>query len=408
MHSTPNEGRRGIVFAWIVRATSVRRMTARVAHQDTNALSEGVELVGQRRARAGAQGAETTPPGPCSGRARLSRALQLATGLAVVMARAPGWAGEPERLELEYVADAACPDRQAFEQLVHTQLAESGDAPVTSRARVIVEFRRTAAGVVGRFQLARRDGSRSSRELESASCDEAATALAFVLALALSGRASSDADFAPSQPPVLATTPAAPVAERRHPGTDSVPSQVGSSWRWRFGLGVQLGARSGVGPVFTPVEAAVLSVRATKRHPWELGLRVALLRGQPITHSDAAGDSTFEWLAGRVEGCFWSARLSRAFSATPCFSSHVGQLTVVGAPEPLPGARGRRAAGLWLEAGGALRLQLQLVKALSVEIQGEALLPVTRYRFAFNPDTDVYRVPPVAAYGSFGLVAHFP
>jgi hypothetical protein len=262
--------------------------------------------------------------------------------------------------------------------------------------------------MAGRFELVRPDGSRSSRELASASCDEAATALAFVLALALSGRATSDEGSIPGQPPLEArpeVAPAASASDRQHPGTDS-NDRLGSSWRWRVGLGVQLGARSGVGPRFTPVEAAVLAIRGQDR---QLGVRVAFLRGQPITHSDAAGDSTFKWLAGRVEGCFWSAALSHAVTATPCLSTHVGQLTVVGAPEPLPGARGRRAAGLWLEAGGALRLELRLVEALALEVQGEALMPLTRYRFAFDrPDTAVYRVPPLAAYASFGLVAHFP
>jgi hypothetical protein len=159
----------------------------------------------------------------------------------------------------------------------------------------------------------------------------------------------------------------------------------------------------------TPVEAAVVALRGQHPRPWDLGLRIAFLRGQPISHSDAAGDSSFRWLAGRVEGCFWYFTLSRALTATPCVSTHLGQVTVVGTPEPLPGATGRRATGLWLEAGGAVRLELQLVKVLSLEAQGEALVPLTRYRFAFDgPDTDVYRVPPVAAYALFGLVAHFP
>jgi hypothetical protein len=172
---------------------------------------------------------------------------------------------------------------------------------------------------------------------------------------------------------------------------------------------VQLGVRSGVGPRFTPVEAALVTLRAKHPNPWDLGLRIAVLRSQSIAQSDAAGDSTFDWLAGRVEGCFWSATLAPALSATPCVSTQIGQLTVVGAPEPLPGATGRRAATLWLEAGGGVRLELQLLEALSLELQGEALVPLTRYRFAFDrPDTHVYQVPALAASALFGLVAHFP
>lgn len=348
-------------------------------------------------------------------RQRLTRLSQsVAAGVFLLLVSTSGSADEPARFELEYTADAPCPDRRAFEQLLHAQLAESGDASAIVKARVIVRFRRSAAArMVARFDLVRQDGSRSSRELESASCDEAATALAFVLALALSGRDfPAEADTNASPPPAAAPIVAVPppsAAAPRHSGSASDRERVRDAWRWRFGIGVQLGARSGVGPRFTPVEAAVVALRANHPGPWDLSLRLAFLRGQPIAHSAAAGDSTFEWLAGRVEGCFWSAALAPSLTATPCASTHVGQLTAVGAPTPLPGARGRRAAGLWLEAGGGLRFELELVKFLSLELQGEALVPLIRYRFAFDrPDTGVYRVPPLAAYALLGLVAHFP
>jgi hypothetical protein len=331
--------------------------------------------------------------------------------VSVLLLSAPARAHGAQRWTLEYAAEASCPDRQAFEQLVQTQLAESGAASATIRARVGVGFRRSGAGMIGRFDLVRPDGSRSSRELESASCDEAATALAFVLALALSGRGAADVDSSPGQPPAvtpLGTVPSVPVADRPVV-TEPAQGRIGSPWRWRFGVGVQLGARSGVGPRWTPVEAAVLALRGQHSHSWDVGLRIGFLRGQPISHSDPAGDSSFRWLAGRVEACLGGAALSRSLRVMPCLSTHMGQLTVVGAPQPLPGAEGRSATGLWLEAGGALRLELQLVEGLFLEMQGEALAPLTRYRFAFDrPDTNVYRVPPLAAYGGFGLVTHFP
>lgn len=325
---------------------------------------------------------------------------------------AVGWAGEPARYELEYSAETACPERAAFEQLVQAQLAEFGDASRTIQARAIVQFRSSPAGAVGRFELERQDGSRSSRQLESASCEEAATALAFVLALALGGR-EANAAAAPgsaSQPPLeapLAPEPSAPIADR--PPTAAAVARVRAAWRWRFGVGVQLGARSGVGPSFTPVGGGVIALRGDHQGPWDLALRMAFLRGQPITHADDAGTSSFKWLAGRVEGCVWSARFFAALTVTPCLASNVGQLTVAGAPEALPGAAGGSAAKLWLEAGGALRLELQIVKSLSIEAQAEALVPFTRYRFAFDrPDTLVYRVPRLAAGVFFGLAAQFP
>jgi len=328
---------------------------------------------------------------------RQRRGLQAAASGCLLAMSASGLASEPARYELDYSAEAACPSLAAFEQLVQAQLAEFGDASRTIQARAIVRFRSSPAGAVGRFDLERQDGSRSSRQLESTSCEEAATALAFVLALALGGREAAPAGSA-SQPPLeaqLAPEPPAPTADRPRTAADVAP--VRASWHWRFGVGVQLGARSGVGPSVTPVGGGVIA------------LRIAFLRAQPITYSDDAGTSSFKWLAGRVEGCLWSARFFAALSASPCLTSQVGRLTVTGEPEALPGAAGGSAAKLWLEAGGALRLELRVVKSLSIEAQGEALVPFTRYRFAFDrPDTLVYQVPPLAAGAFLGLAAHFP
>ena len=207
--------------------------------------------------------------------------------------------------------------------------------------------------------------------------------------------------------PVAAPSP--PAADRGRSDSPRDGGATGTSWRWRFGVGVQLGARSGVGPSPTAVEAGFLAVGAQHLRPWDLGLRIAFLRGQPITHSDRAGDSSFKWLAGRAEGFFWSVVPFDAVTITPCLLTHFGQITVVGAPEALPGATGRQAARLWLDVGGAVRVAMRLLEGLSLEAQGEALAPLIRYRFAFDrPDTDVYRVPRLGAGAYLGLVAHFP
>lgn len=322
------------------------------------------------------------------------------------------WADEPARYELDYVAEPPCPSRADFERMVESQLVEFGDISRTIQARAAVRFRRSEVGTVGRFELEREDGTRSSRELVSASCEQAANALAFVLALALGGReiaedtTSAGASPAPEAEP--SAPPSGPILLQPRAGADVAPARFRPAWRWRFDGGVQLGARSGVGPSWTAVEAGFLGLRGEHQARWGTRLRLGVLRGQPIRHSDRAGATTFEWLAGRVEGCA-SRLLFEAFTVAPCLASHIGQLTAIGDPEALPGASGDRVANLWLEAGSALRLEWHVIPALSIELHGEALLPLTRYRFAFDgPDTPVYRIPSVAAGAYLGLAAHFP
>jgi len=322
------------------------------------------------------------------------------------------WADEQARYELDYAAEPLCPSRAAFERLVESQLAEFDDISRTIQARAVVRFRRSGAEVVGRFDLERDDGTRSSRELASSSCEEAANALAFVLALALGGReATSDASphEANRQPQAAPSAPTSlPTLQQPRADSDLVPALPRPAWRWRFDGGVQLGARAGVGPSWTAVEAGFLGLRGDHEARWGMRLRLGVLRAQPIRHADSAGATTFEWLAGRVEGCA-SRVLVEAVAVAPCLVGHVGQLTAIGEPEALPGATGDSVASLWLEGGGALRLEWHVVQGLSVEAHGEALLPLTRYRFAFDrPDTPVYRVPRVAAGAFLGLAAHFP
>src|SRR5687768_14077605 len=86
----------------------------------------------------------------------------------------------------------------------------SGALRARLRGRAAVRFRRSEAGTVGRFDLEREDGTRSSRELASASCEQAANALAFVLALALGGREIAGDTTPAGASPVPEAEPGAP------------------------------------------------------------------------------------------------------------------------------------------------------------------------------------------------------
>jgi hypothetical protein len=334
------------------------------------------------------------------------------TAACVLAVSSTGWASGPARYELDYAADPSCPSRADFEELVEAQLAEFGDSAATIQARAVVRFRHSESGVVGQFSLERQNGAQSSRELQSKSCEQAASALAFVLALALGGREASPVDesvVALRLPETAAPEPPSlPTRTRPRAEADSAPELARPVWRWRFDGGVQMGARSGLGPSWTLVETGFLGLRAEQEGRWGTRLRLAVLRGQPIRHADLAGATTFKWLAGRVEGCA-SRVLFRPITVAPCLASHIGQFTAIGEPEALPGASGERVASVWVEAVLALRFEWLVLQGLSVEAHGEALMPLTRYRFAFDrPDTPVYRVPGAAAAAFLGLAAHFP
>jgi hypothetical protein len=309
------------------------------------------------------------------------------------------------RYTLQYTADAACPPQPRFEGLVDYYL--EGEAPATG-AHAQVTLREGDALAQGTFTLERGDGSRYTRALEAATCQEVAPALAFVLAYALSGRNSepslpSEAGSSRplAKPPDVTTRPPEADSPRVDRAQTPRPSPA-----WRVGLGMALGARTGLGPVWTPVEAARVEARRRVRQgdPLVLAVVASALRDETVTRIDRSGTTSFDWLAGRLDLCPVRLELIAELGLLPCAGAHVGRLRAIGAPTPVRGARGRQASKLWVDAALATRLELRLWRVLALETQAELLFPFTPYRFAFDgPDTPVYQVPRVAAAAFVGL-----
>jgi len=172
---------------------------------------------------------------------------------------------------------------------------------------------------------------------------------------------------------------------------------------------VGLGVRTGLGPTWTPVEAAVIDVRRAGSEPLVLGLRASVVRAEPVTRLDRFGETYFSWLALRLDACPLELKLFDRLALQPCVGAHAGRITAAGQPSPAPGARGRSSRRTWYDATLAARLELRVLRSLYLEAQGDLIAPLTLYRFAFdNPDTAVYQVPGAAVAGFFGLGAHFP
>lgn len=311
---------------------------------------------------------------------------------------------QPVTYDLAYVADAGCPDQATFAARVEAQLVEARET-TPGRARAAVTLRRAAASASGSLELTRDDGTHYVRELSAESCDAAAQGLAFVLAYALGG---GDLETAPTQPFSQENAPPsqpepAPVEPAAAPAPGTAPRRSA----WRYGLSAQLGVRTGLGPIWTLVESGLVDVRRTGSGWWAPVLRGGVARSEPIVRIDRVGSTELSWLAGRIEGCPIQARLVGTFQLLPCVGAHMGRITAAG--KPSNGGSGRVAEQVWLDAVGVVRLELWLWRVLSLEVQGEGLVPLTPYQFAFDgPDTLVYQVPSVAFAGFVGLGVHFP
>ena len=334
-----------------------------------------------------------------------------ATGAALAMlAWGSDAVAQTNDFDLDYAAERDCASVATFAGLVERQLAEydAGSAQA-GRASVIVRLRHTEQGYAARFELTRADGSRSSRELTAASCAEAAPALAFVLALALGGR-ESDAPLEPqpAKPPLAplpAPSPPPPHEAALPPPPVAAPKRRAA--RLRYGMGFELGVRSGLGPVWTPIEAGGIEIERAKTG-WVWQTRLSFMWDQPVTQRNDVGSTRLAWLGLGFGECPFEVSLGAGFRALPCLGGHLGRLKAAGHPLPGPGAQGRTAKKVWLDLGVGLRLEYRFLRYLSLGLRGELLAPVTRYRVAFDPSTPVYPVPALAGEGALGLGARFP
>ena len=126
------------------------------------------------------------------------------------------------------------------------------------------------------------------------------------------------------------------------------------------------------------------------------------------TQVTAYGLTEINWRAGRLEACPFGLRVRPRLELAPCLGLHAGQIRAAGTPAG--GGAGRRQSNLWLDGSAGLRLEFSLLPGLSVDAQGELLLPFTRYRFALDGpgDPTVYQIPPLSFAGFIGLRARFP
>jgi hypothetical protein len=318
--------------------------------------------------------------------------------------------------ELDYAADASCPDAADFTRRVQERIGEPNEVEGATHPQVVVRLRAAQAGFVAQLELQRSPGHVEKREVNGATCSEVASATAFVLALALKDEAAdvppADAPGAVTPPPLAAAASALTPGAPRETVALAAPSPGASRHRaeriWSFGGGAQVGARTGLGPIWTHVGAAFLDMRRVRPTPLVWWLRAAFVAAQPVLRQDRAGKTRFAWWAGRLELCPVSPRLFGPVTLSPCIGSHVGVLSAQGTPSSA-GAVGSNAHQLWWDMAATLRLALQPEPWLSLEAQGDLLVPLTRDQFSFqNPSTPVYSVPTLARAGWLGLSARFP
>jgi hypothetical protein len=324
-------------------------------------------------------------------------------GLALLGSSARSTAAEPARFS--YFAPADCPDEQDFiervrERSVHERPA-TGDELALS---FVVTLSRDAEGVLGRVEFSDRDGTPVSRAVRGATCDEVASSIALVTALAIDARA---------EPPPLVRTPSSSAANEPAPLTPPpTPTRAAapgaperSTTTGFFTAGFGAGFQSAVGPTGGATLEAFL---AAASGPRGISLRLTAFHWLASGSHDGR-EAEFRVWGGRVDGCPLAFERSGVF-VTPCVGFGAGALRASGvrsANLPKPD----HASIAWFD--GALLGRAGVVFGEFVVLEAEAglLLPLVRKEFGFSlpePRSTLYAVPPLAAGVSVHGGVRFP
>lgn len=291
-----------------------------------------------------------------------------------------------ETTELAYQAPLGCPDAETFRALV----AEKRATPPSAKPpKVQVAVQQDASGYVATMVLHSSENS-VSRQVSGEVCDEVASAIALITALALDAhiarvlKLESDAPE-PPPPTKRPPTPSPAPAPHRSQRVEASSSQLNA------GLALQFDADTAPSPELSlgASAQALLGV-----NDWEqeyrvgVGYRSSDLRGYPVD-SEPKFPFRVSLIAARLDACPWALRATRAFTFRPCAAVEVGRFRAKATAQQVSGAGDgpNGSSQLWGALFAAPRVELRATSALSLEVSPQLQVPLNRHT-EIQIDTD--------------------
>jgi hypothetical protein len=314
-------------------------------------------------------------------------------------------------VSVEYRAPAECPSRAEFLAQVLRRLPRIRvDGEAEDRRAFEVDLEPAADRTTARLKFLDADSRRVERELSAPSCEEAATGMALITALAIDPRLSitEQSDGAPEPsgpdpspanpkplPPVTSHTTATRPGADRLPDTRPKPRQKGWSWS----LGAAVGPVSDVAPSWTPSGLVFSELGPAS----DVRLRLGFGYADSGERELQGGLVRFRLAQGRSELCPVALAMSSRVTLRPCVAFELGVLAAEGAVSPRL-VEPKSSTDLWLAGLGALRVELGLSRVVSLELDGQLRVPFLRRSYIFErPEAPVYGTPGVG--GGFLLGA---
>lgn len=316
----------------------------------------------------------------------------------------------PVAVRLEYVAEDGCPNEEAFLAEVSTRTNRLVVAADDSPAILIKAHLRKGGEQLafrGTLVFVRR-ASEAARDVEGASCQEVAEALAVVVAMTLDPDRGRPRRVTPPPKPVPSAPPSAeplpPAAPPLIPIVLAPAPRLEPEPRPRsFFAATSLGA--GVTSAMAPWPAWYGEIALELRHPTSTpAARASFSYAGRSSYETQEGSSDFRWLGTRVEACFWALALAPDFAVEPWIGFEAGAI----------GTTGRTANGSashwrgWAAPDATLRMRWIVAEPVALSLAAGGVIPLVRDSFYLQSSGQtVFRPPGVGVRAGIEASLHF-
>jgi hypothetical protein len=314
-----------------------------------------------------------------------------------------------EPIRIAYDASPGCPDAVAFAARVKTRSSRVRFAEPGESARTFAVTLVDGSPATGELNIVDGGHVDSPRSVHAETCADAADAMALIVTLAANpirktvpvpSTSMEDArersrPLPRGSPPEAAPRP--PEVVRPEPRPERAPSP-GVSY-----AGADFILTGGVTPDALVGGSPYFGWRARDEGPIAPEFRVAIVRSIGSVGATVGGTVSFEWTAGRLDGCPLAWR-PLTLRLTACARIEAGAVRVdaSGIQDPRAPVTG------WFAAGPVVRAQRIVIDALFADVELGALVRATNDRFVVLPTSTVYEVPLVGFSAGAGLGALFP
>jgi hypothetical protein len=307
-------------------------------------------------------------------------------------------------VRLDYRAPDGCPNEAEFARRLSERLTRARLAAPEEFARtLLVELTLDAEGAAGRLDFVSESGESFSRSVRGPSCDEVASGMALVAALAVDAEPTveppPETPAPPPAPPAPPPPRPAPPPPRPPPSPPPPPPEALSGWFMSGSGGLVTWASPG------PALALVLGGGYELD---ELGPHFRV-EGYMTSGSreDDQRESSFDGYGGRLEGCPIAAGVRRLLRLEPCVATYVGISLAEGMPsDALPTTRTDES--FWFSASLVARASA-FIGFGWFEAAAEVGVPITRKEYIFErPRENAFTVPAAGFGARLGLNVEFP